>query len=138
MLRTFVLMATMTAFVGIIGIALGDKAGLIIALLVAFGMNFLAYWKLDQVVLRMHDARPVDVRSAPELWQMTESMTRRAGLPMPALYVLEGKQPNAFATGRNPENAAVAVPRGLLRDMNREEVAASSRTSLRTSRTGIR
>ncbi len=123
MVRTFILMAAMTAFVGIIGIALGGEAGLVIALLVAFGMNFFAYWKSDQAVLRMHDARPVDARSAPELWQMTESMAGRAGLPMPALYVLESEQPNAFATGRNPGNAAVAVTRGLLRDMSREEVA---------------
>ena len=123
MARTFMLMAAMTAFVGVIGLMLGGEAGLIIALVIAFGMNFFSYWNSDKVVLRMHGARPVDVRSAPELWAMTEGMSRRAGMPMPALYVIETEQPNAFATGRNPENAAVAVTRGLLRNMSHEEIA---------------
>lgn len=123
MVRTFALMAAMTAFVGVIGLMLGGEMGLIIALLIAFGMNFFSYWNSDKVVLRMHGARPVDARSAPELWAMTESMAQRAGMPMPALYIIETEQPNAFATGRNPENAAVAVTRGLLRNMSREEVA---------------
>lgn len=123
MLRTFVLMAAMTGFVGVIGLLLGGEAGLIIALALAFGMNFFSYWNSDKAVLRMHDARPVDQRTAPELWSMTDSMARRAGMPMPALYIIETEQPNAFATGRNPENAAVAVTRGLLRNMTREEVA---------------
>lgn len=113
----------MTAFVGIIGLMLGGEAGLIIALLIAFAMNFYSYWNSDKAVLRMHGAHPVDQRSAPELWQMTETMARRAGMPMPALYVIETEQPNAFATGRNPDNAAVAVTRGLLRSMSREEIA---------------
>ena len=124
MARTFILMAAMTAFVGFIGLMLGGETGLIIALVFAFGMNFLSYWNSDRVVLRMHGARPVDARSAPELRQMTEKMARSAGLPMPALYIIETAQPNAFATGRNPENAAVAVTRGLLQNMSREEVAA--------------
>lgn len=123
MARTFMLMAAMTAFVGVIGLMLGGEAGLIIALVIAFGMNFFSYWNSDKVVLRMHGARPVEARSAPELWEMTENMSRRAGMPMPALYVIETEQPNAFATGRNPKNAAVAVTRGLLRNMSREEIA---------------
>ena len=123
MARTFVLMAAMTAFVGVIGLMLGGEAGLVIALGVAFAMNFFSYWNSDKAVLRMHGARPVDSRSAPELWQMTEAMARKAGMPMPALYVIETEQPNAFATGRNPENAAVAVTRGLMRNMSREEIA---------------
>ncbi|MGZ2260000.1 zinc metalloprotease HtpX [Roseobacter sp. A03A-229] len=123
MVRTFILMAAMTAFVGVIGLMLGGEVGLIIALLIAFGMNFFAYWNSDKAVLRMHGARAVDARAAPDLWQMAESMARRAGMPMPALYVIETEQPNAFATGRNPENAAVAVTRGLLHSMSREEVA---------------
>ena len=124
MARTFILMAAMTALVGMIGLMLGGEAGLIIALIIAFGMNFFSYWNSDKVVLRMHGARPVDARSEPELWAMTESMSRRAEMPMPALYTIETEQPNAFATGRNPENAAVAVTRGLLRNMSREEIAA--------------
>ncbi|WP_454274522.1 zinc metalloprotease HtpX [Roseovarius sp. MBR-154] len=123
MVRTFMLMAAMTAFVGVAGLLLGGEAGFVIALAVAAGMNFFAYWNSDKAVLRMHGARPVDQRSAPELWEMTASMARRAGMPIPALYIIETEQPNAFATGRNPENAAVAVTRGLLRNMSREEVA---------------
>lgn len=123
MVRTFILMTAMTAFVGVIGLMLGGEAGLVIALLIACGMNFFSYWNSDKAVLRMHGARAVDACSAPKLWQMTETMARRAGMPMPALYVIETEQPNAFATGRNPENAAVAVTRGLLRNMSREEVA---------------
>ncbi len=123
MVRTFVLMAAMTALVGMFGLMLGGQTGLFIALAIACGMNFFSYWNSDKVVLRMHGARPVDARSAPDLWQMTEDMATRAGLPMPALYIIETEQPNAFATGRNPENAAVAVTRGLMQNMSREEVA---------------
>ncbi|WP_299849495.1 zinc metalloprotease HtpX [uncultured Roseovarius sp.] len=123
MARTFVLMAAMTAFVSMIGLMLGGEAGLIIALVIAFAMNFNSYWNSDKAVLRMHGARPIDARSAPELWQMTQAMVRKAGMPMPALYIIETEQPNAFATGRNPENAAVAVTRGLMRNMSREEIA---------------
>lgn len=93
MVRTFALMAAMTAFVGVIGLMLGGEMGLIIALLIAFGMNFFSYWNSDKVVLRMHGARPVDARSAPELWAMTESMAQRAGMPMPALYIVRDEQP---------------------------------------------
>lgn len=123
MVRTFILMAAMTAFVGVIGLMLGGEVGLLIALAIAFGMNFFAYWNSDKAVLRMHGAREVDARSAPDLWNMTESLAQRADMPMPKLYILETDQPNAFATGRNPENAAVAVTRGLLQNMRQEEVA---------------
>ena len=123
MARTFILMAAMTAFVGFIGMALGGESGLIIALIIAGGMNFYSYWNSDKAVLRMHGAREVDARSAPDLWRMSEEMAAGAGMPMPKLYILETDQPNAFATGRNPENAAVAVTRGLMNNMSREEVA---------------
>ncbi|MCU4652971.1 zinc metalloprotease HtpX [Roseibacterium sp. SDUM158016] len=123
MVRTFVLMAAMTALVGVFGLFLGGETGLAVALVFAFGMNFFAYWNSDKVVLRMHDAREIDARSAPDLYRMTEELARNAGLPMPKLFILETEQPNAFATGRNPDNAAVAVTRGLLGSMNREEVA---------------
>jgi heat shock protein HtpX len=135
MARTFILMAAMTAFVGVVGLLLGGEAGLVIALLIALGMNFFSYWNSDKAVLRMHGARAVDARSAPELWQMTDTMARRAGMPMPALYIIETEQPNAFATGRNPQNAAVAVTRGLLRNMSSEEVAGVVATNLRILKT---
>jgi heat shock protein HtpX len=102
---------------------LGGETGLVLALLLAFGMNFFAYWNSDKAVLRMHGARAVDARSAPDLWHMTETLAQRADMPMPALYIMETDQPNAFATGRTPENAAVAVTRGLLNNMSREQVA---------------
>ena len=123
MARTFILMAVLTAFVGFVGLFFAGEAGLVIALLIAAGINFFAYWNSDKAVLRMHGAREVDARSAPDLFAMTEEMTTRAGMPMPKLYIMETDQPNAFATGRNPENAAVAVTQGLLRNMSREEVA---------------
>ena len=123
MARTFILMAVLTAFVGFVGLLFAGEAGLVIALLIAAGINFFAYWNSDKAVLRMHGAREVDARSAPDLFAMTEEMTARAGMPMPKLYIMETDQPNAFATGRNPENAAVAVTQGLLRNMSREEVA---------------
>jgi len=113
----------MTALVGVLGLLLAGEAGLLIALVVAFAMNFFAYWNSDRAVLRMHGARPVDARSAPDLHSMTQELAARAKMPMPRLYIMETDQPNAFATGRNPDNAAVAVTRGLLRQMSREEVA---------------
>lgn len=122
MARTFILMAVMTAFVGFIGLLLGGETGLLIALLFAGGMNFYSYWNSDKAVLRMHGAVEVDERTAPDLWRMTEDMATGAGMPMPKLYILETDQPNAFATGRNPDNAAVAVTRGLMNNMSREEV----------------
>ena len=86
-------------------------------------MNFFAWWKSDKMVLRMHNARPVTAREAPELVGMVEELAARAGLPVPATYLLETEQPNAFATGRSPENAAVAVTRGLANALSREELA---------------
>jgi heat shock protein HtpX len=93
------------------------------ALLFAGGMNLFAYWNSDKVVLRMHNARQIGPADAPRLYAMTETLAQRAGLPMPKLYVIEEDQPNAFATGRNPENAAVAVNTGLLTRLSEEEVA---------------
>jgi len=95
-----------------------------IALLVAVGMNFFAYWNADKIVLRMHDAREVDARTAPEFHSMVAELARRAGLPMPKVYIVESPNPNAFATGRNPQNAAVAATTGLLDRLSRDEVAA--------------
>ena len=123
LIRTGILLAAMTALVGAVGLLLGGQQGLVIALVVAAGMNLFSWWNSDKMVLRMQGARPVDARSAPEFWRLTEGLARTAGLPMPALYVIDSEQPNAFATGRNPENAAVAVTTGLLRRMSTEEVA---------------
>ena len=123
MTRTFMLLAAMTALFLGAGFLLGGEGGLIIAFVVAIGMNVFAYWNSDKMVLRMHNARPVDDRSAPELVGIVRQLASRAGLPMPKVYVIETDQPNAFATGRNPENAAVAATTGLLRRLSSEEVA---------------
>lgn len=122
-LKTAVLMAAMTALVGGLGLLLGGQTGLIVALVIAAGMNLFAYWRSDKLVLRMHGAREVDAATAPDLHRMVADLAARADLPMPKLYVMETDQPNAFATGRNPQNAAVAVTAGLMRRLSTEEVA---------------
>jgi heat shock protein HtpX len=121
--RTGILLAVMTALFGAVGLLLGGEQGLLIALVAAAGMNVFSWWNSGDMVLRMQGARRVDEGTAPDLWRMTERLARNAGLPMPDLYVIETEQPNAFATGRNPDNAAVAVTAGLLRNMSAEEVA---------------
>jgi heat shock protein HtpX len=122
-LRTAILLAGLTAlFIGI-GWVLGGQQGMVIAFLMACGTNLWAWWNSDRVVLSMHNAQPITPAEAPRLFALVEQLARRAGLPMPALYVIHEDQPNAFATGRNPENAAVAVNTGLLDLMSEEEVA---------------
>jgi len=121
--RTALLLAGLTAlFVGI-GFAIGGEQGMVIAFVVACAMNLFAWWNSDRVVLRMHAAQPIGPQDAPRLYQMTQALAQRAGLPMPALYVIHEDQPNAFATGRSPERAAVAVNTGLLDMMSEREVA---------------
>jgi heat shock protein HtpX len=120
-LRTTVLMALLTGLILLIGQWLGGRQGMMIALLVAAGMNFFSYWYSDKIVLRMYNAREVGPQDAPELYDMLQSLCRRAGLPMPKVYVIPQEAPNAFATGRNPQHAAVAVTEGLLKLMNRDE-----------------
>ena len=122
-LRTAVLLAGLTALFMAIGYLLGGQAGAMIALLVAGAMNFLAYWNADQLVLSMHDAQEVDETAAPELVGLVRELAARAGLPMPRVYLMDSPQPNAFATGRNPQHAAVAVTTGLLNTLSREELA---------------
>ncbi len=123
-IRTAALMAAMTAlFVGI-GYMLGGEAGLLIALAIAGAMNLFAYWNSDKMVLRMHNAREVDERSAPQLYGLVRTLSNRANLPMPKVYLIDEAQPNAFATGRNPQNAAVAATTGLMRLLTTEELAA--------------
>ena len=121
--RTALLLAVLTGFFLAIGYLLGGQSGLVIALLFALGMNLFAYWNSDQMVLRMSNAHEVGPQEAPELYGIVQDLTARAGLPMPRVYIIDEDQPNAFATGRSPEHAAVAVNSGLLRHLSREEVA---------------
>jgi heat shock protein HtpX len=121
--RTALLLAAMTALFLGIGYALGGEQGMILAFLLACGTNAWAWWNSDRVVLGMHHAEPIRPESAPRLYRMVEGLAARAGIPMPALYVIHEDQPNAFATGRSPERAAVAVNSGLLDLMSEEEVA---------------
>ncbi|WP_043336789.1 zinc metalloprotease HtpX [Belnapia moabensis] len=122
-LRTAILLAGLTALFLGIGYMLGGRQGMVIAFLVACATNLWSWWNSDRVVLSMHNAEPIAPESAPRLYRMVEGLAQRAGLPMPALYVIHEDQPNAFATGRNPENAAVAVNTGLLNLMSEQEVA---------------
>jgi len=122
-LRTAILLAGLTALFMGIGFLIGGQTGMIIALVIAGGMNLFAYWNSDKMVLRMYGAREVDARQAPELYDMVRQLAGNAGLPMPRVYIMENAQPNAFATGRNPENAAVAVTTGLMQAVTREELA---------------
>jgi heat shock protein HtpX len=123
MMRTALLLAAMTALFLMVGYLIAGEGGALIAFVLALAMNGWAYWNSDKMVLRMHNARPVTRASAPELVGLVEQLARRAELPMPAVYVLESNQPNAFATGRNPENSAVAVTRGLIQSCDSEELA---------------
>ncbi|MBR0681062.1 zinc metalloprotease HtpX [Roseomonas eburnea] len=122
-LRTVVLLAALTALFGALGFAIAGQQGMVLALLFAGGMNLFAWWNSDRMVLRMHNAQPIGPQDAPRLYEMTAQLAHHAGLPMPALYVIHEDQPNAFATGRSPSNAAVAVNTGLLDLMPEEEVA---------------
>ena len=121
--RTAILLAAMTALFMVIGLLLGGRGGMMIALVVAMGMNLFAYWRSGDMVLSMYGAREVDARSEPALYALTAQLARNAGLPMPKLYVIDSPQPNAFATGRDPANAAVAVNSGLMQMLSRDEVA---------------
>ena len=122
-MRTAMLLAAMTALFLGAGFLLGGEGGMAIALVIALATNAFAYWNADKMVLRMYGAREVDARAAPDLYGIVEQLARRAGMPMPKVYVIDNDQPNAFATGRNPENAAVAATTGLLKIMNHQEVA---------------
>ncbi len=121
--KTAILLAGMTALFMVVGFLIGGETGMLIALVVAAGTNLFAFWNSDKMVLRMHGAQEVDERTAPELFQLVRELAERAGLPMPRVYLMDNPQPNAFATGRNPQNAAVAATTGLLQMLSREEVA---------------
>ncbi|TCQ25120.1 zinc metalloprotease HtpX [Rhizobium sp. PP-CC-3G-465] len=123
LIRTAMLLAFMTALFMGIGLLIGGRGGMMIALLIAIAMNFFSYWNSDRLVLRMYDAQEVDERSAPEYYGIVRDLAANAGLPMPRVYVINNPQPNAFATGRNPQNAAVAASTGLLQALTYDEVA---------------
>jgi heat shock protein HtpX len=123
MARTFILLAALTALFLAAGYAIGGEGGMLMALLVAGGMNLFAWWGSDSVVLRMHNAQPLSPAEAPQLYAMTQQLAARAGIPMPRLYLIHEDQPNAFATGRSPERGVVAVNTGLLNMMDEREVA---------------
>jgi heat shock protein HtpX len=120
--KTFILMAALTALFMVGGQAMGGQQGMVMALLIALGLNFFAYWNSDKIALAMNKARVVTPEEAPELHRMVEDLARRAGLPKPKVYMVNSRTPNAFATGRNPEHAAVAVTSGIMAILNREEL----------------
>ena len=113
----------MTALFMAVGFVVGGRIGMILALGFALVTNLVAFWNSDKLVLRMQQARPLGRRNAPELYDIVEGLSARAGIPTPALYLIETEQPNAFATGRSPDNAAVAVSRGLVNTLDRREIA---------------
>ena len=122
-LRTGILMAAMTGLFLAAGFLIGGQSGMVIAFVIAAGMNVFAYWNSDKMVLRMYRAREVDEASAPDLYRMVRQLAQNADLPMPKVYIADNPQPNAFATGRNPANAAVCATTGLLERLSAEEIA---------------
>jgi len=123
-IRTTFLLAVMTGLFMAVGFVVAGSFGMFFALALALVTNLIAYWNSDKMVLRMQRARELSWRDSPDLFEMVEGLALRAGLPMPKLYLMENKQPNAFATGRNPENAAVAVSTGLLSQLEYDEIGA--------------
>jgi heat shock protein HtpX len=121
-LKTAVLMAAITALFMAIGSFIGGRQGMMVALVVAVGMNFFSYWFSDKLVLKMYNAQEVDASSAPQFYAMVADLAQRAGLPTPRVYLIEENAPNAFATGRNPEHAAVAATTGILRTLSEREL----------------
>ena len=122
-LKTTFLLAALTALFLGIGYLLGGQTGALVALVISLGMNIFSWWNSDRMVLRMHHAEPVDERSAPELYRLVARLARRAGLPVPRIYLIHTDQPNAFATGRDPEHGVVAITTGLINLLDEEELA---------------
>src|SRR5256885_15744363 len=122
-LRTGILMAAMTGLFLAVGALIGGGTGMLIAFGMALAMNLFAYWNSDKVLLSMYGARQVDASSAPDLYRLVERLAAQAKLPMPKVYITENPQPNAFATGRDPDHAAVCVTTGLLGQVSQEELA---------------
>lgn len=121
--KTFVLMALLTGLMVAIGGAIGDSMGAMIMLVIAIGMNFFSYWFSDSIVLKSYDAREVSDKDAPQLYGIVEKLAQNAKLPMPRVYIIDSDAPNAFATGRNPDNAAVAVTTGLMKALDYNEIS---------------
>lgn len=121
-LKTSLLMAAIVALFGVVGAAIGGEQGMILALLFGGATNFFAYWFSDKMVLKMYNAREVDETSAPQFYNTVKALAQNAGLPMPKVYVIDEAQPNAFATGRNPEHAAVAATTGILQLLTPREL----------------
>ena len=122
LMKTAILMAAITALFMAIGSVLGGQQGMMLALIIALGMNFFSYWFSDALVLKMYNAQQVDESSAPQFYRMIQELARNAQLPMPKVYLIEEDAPNAFATGRNPEHAAVAATTGILRVLTEREL----------------
>jgi len=122
LLKTAVLMAAITALFMTIGRLMGGQQGMVLALIVALGMNFFSYWFSDKLVLKMYNAQEVDATSAPQFYGMVRELAERAQLPMPRVYLIQEDAPNAFATGRNPQHAAVAATTGILRVLSEREL----------------
>jgi heat shock protein HtpX len=120
--KTAILMAAITALFIVVGGVIGGHQGMLMALLLALGMNFFSYWFSDSMVLRMMNAREVDETTAPHFYKLISELAAKAKLPMPRVYLIEEDAPNAFATGRNPENAAVAATTGILRMLSEREI----------------
>ncbi|HET9926732.1 MAG TPA: zinc metalloprotease HtpX [Methylomirabilota bacterium] len=122
LMKTGVLLAALTVLVVLIGGAIGGQNGMVMAFVLAMVMNFGSYWFSDRIVLAMYRAQPVDEAQAPALYRIVRTLATRAGIPMPRVYILPEETPNAFATGRNPKHAAVAVTEGIMRVMSEEEL----------------
>lgn len=120
--KTALLMAAIMALFGIVGGMIGGRSGMLLALFFGGAMNLFSYWFSDSMVLKMYNARQVDETSAPQFYTMVSELAQRAGLPMPRVYIIDEAQPNAFATGRNPEHAAVAATRGILQLLSAREM----------------
>jgi heat shock protein HtpX len=120
--KTAFLMIVLTALFVLVGNLVGGQRGMVLALVLAAGMNLLTYWFSDKIVLAMYRAQPVDEANAPDLYRIVRRLAERGGMPMPRVYIIPQAQPNAFATGRNPQHAAVAVTQGLLQIMNEAEL----------------
>jgi heat shock protein HtpX len=122
LLKTAILMAAITALFGVLGLAMGGTQGMMLALAFALVMNFFSYWFSDTMVLKMYRAKQVDAVSAPQFYRMMEELAAKAQLPMPRVYLIEEDAPNAFATGRNPQHAAVAATTGIVRALSEREL----------------
>jgi heat shock protein HtpX len=121
-IKTLVLLVTLTLILVWAGAAMGGKQGMTIAFIFALGMNFFAYWFSDKIVLKMYKAKEVTEAEAPDIYSIVRMLSQKAEIPMPKVYIIDQEQPNAFATGRNPKHAAVAVTTGIMRILSREEL----------------